>query len=88
MLTLLIALVALLVIWRLIQGMVRLVLLLALASFIVFFLLQPAAAPMAMRAQTAAHEVLIRGVSASHVVVPEWQRLWTFLLRVVPRLHL
>lgn len=89
MLTLLVALIAIVVIWRLIQGAVRLVLMLALAAFVVFFLVQPAAAPVALRAQTAAHEVFIRGVSASRVVVPEWQRLWATLSHdFLPRLHL
>lgn len=88
MLTILLVLIAVVVIWRLIQGVVRLLLLLAFAAFIAFFLLQPAAVPLALRAQTAIHAVLIRGVSAAHVVVPEWQRLWFTITREIPQLHL
>lgn len=64
---------------RVVMGLIRWLILLALGTFLIVFLFQPVHTSPIVRAQTAAHTVIGRTRAVSQVVIPRWQQIWHVL---------
>ncbi len=69
--------IALRIVWRLVGGLIRPLLVASVIAFAVFYFAQPAAVPPALRAQAAAHHVIAHGQTLAHRLMPRWRALLT-----------
>ncbi|MCY0881809.1 MAG: hypothetical protein OWS74_07420 [Firmicutes bacterium] len=81
MLHLLLLIVGILIVWALVKGLLKWVIIAALSTFTFFFLSQPTHVSAATKAQIAMHQVLKKGqslsmtVAHSPIVITNWQRI-------------
>ena len=71
------SIIALRIVWRLVGGLMRLLLVAAVIAFAVFYFAQPATVPPALRAHVAAHHVIAHGQTLAHHLMPRWRALVT-----------
>ncbi len=70
------SIIALRIVWRLVGGLIRLLLVAAVVASAVFYFAQPAAVPPSLKAHVAVHHVIAHEQTLAHHLMPRWRALF------------